>query len=55
MKKHEPLIYVPPDAKINLENKNIKPTETEYESRRATFDVDAVKNLTKGKYGKKKE
>ena len=49
----DPVIYVPPDAKINLENRNLPEPEVEYEIRKQFFDVDAVKDVTKGQYGKK--
>lgn len=49
------LVYVPPGAKLNLENTNNEVPRTEYEKRRVTFDINGVKKIVKGKYGKKTE
>jgi len=46
------LVYIPPMAKTNIENKPMAPPMTEYEEGKAVFDEDAVKNLVQGKYGK---
>lgn len=43
--------YVPPGAKINLENSNQKPPETQYNNRMKVLDVNEVKKIVKGKYG----
>ena len=50
-----PKVYIPPDAKINPENKMMPEPPVEYEIRKVVFDVDAVKDVTKGQYGKKDE
>ena len=53
--KSKTIVYVPPGAKINLENTNNDVPHTEYEKRRVTFDINGVKKIVKGKYGKKSE
>jgi len=51
-KNKKTLGYVPPDAALNFSNLPAVPPETRYEEGRVTFDIDAVKNLVKGNYGK---
>lgn len=45
-------IYVPPNAKINLENLNQKPPVTQYNNRMKVLDINEVKKVVKGKYGR---
>ena len=53
VKDGDPKVYIPPDAKISLDNRPNSTPEVEYELRRQRFDLDAVKDLTQGQYGKK--
>jgi len=55
MKDGEPKVYVPANAKINLENNHLPTPEVEYEKTKHVFDINAVKDITKGQYGKKEE
>lgn len=55
VKENEPLVYIPPGAKINVENISNEPPPTRYERHRWTFDINLVKNIVKGIYGKKDE
>lgn len=50
-KESKVLIYVPSEARTNIDNKPMSPPETEYEERKVELDKNAVKDVTKGKYG----
>jgi hypothetical protein len=52
-KENKPLVYIPPGAKINVENKNDDPPPTRYERRKFVFQIDNVKKFVKGFYGKR--
>jgi len=52
-KVNEPVVYIPPGAKINVDNQNMSPPPLEYRNRRkniSNFDVNSVKDLVGGKY-----
>jgi len=51
----KPKAYVPPGAQINLDKKGLLPPPVEYEDVEVVFDINAVKDLTNGQYGKKEE
>jgi len=53
MKDGEPKIYIPSGAKINGENTNLPPPPVEYEEGKKILDLNAVKDVTHGEYGKK--
>jgi len=53
MSSEKPKGYVPPEAIVNIENQEMPCPEVSYEQRKKFFDIDAVKDVTKGKYGKK--
>ena len=53
--ENRPLVYVPPGAKINVENINDVPPNTLYEKRRVAFNLDTVKNIVRGIYGKRED
>lgn len=55
MKDGELKVYLPKGAKINLDNKDLPPPEVEYENRKHNFDINAVKDVTEGQYGKKED
>ena len=55
MKDGEPKIYIPEDAKINVEKGLLPPPPVEYEERKKVLDLNAVKDVTKGEYGKRDE
>lgn len=44
--------YVPPNAEINLENLNQKPPVTQYNNRMKILELNEVKKVVKGKYGR---
>lgn len=46
------VIYVPPDAKINLENKSQDTPLTKYNDRLKIFNMEAIKKLLGGIYGR---
>lgn len=47
----DPVAYIPPDAKINLDRKNMDPPKTKYEKNKWYFNLDIVKKIVKGHYG----
>ena len=47
------IVYVPKGAGINIENKNLEPPETKYNNRRKNFNIDAIKKVIGGLYGRK--
>ena len=49
--RKKPVVYIPPNAQINIESTNMESPKTKYERHRVTFDRNAVKKLTKGEYG----
>lgn len=49
----EPLVYIPPGAKINIENIKNEPPPTKYEKDRWVLDINGVKKFVGGIYGKK--
>lgn len=54
-KESKPLVYIPNGAKINTENISDLPPITKYEKRRVKFDINGVKKLVGGRYGKNDE
>ena len=52
MKKDNTVVYIPPGADINVEGQPMEAPKTEYEKRKHRFDIEAVKKVTKGKYGR---
>ena len=49
MKK--PIVYIPPDAEINIEPKPLSPPKTRYEKNKVVFQREKVKKIIKGIYG----
>lgn len=44
----KPLVYIPPDAKINIKEEKMPPPKTEYDKRQVVFLREEVKkNITK--------
>ena len=52
---NRPLVYIPPGAKINIENINDKPPPTRYERNRWILDINGVKKFVGGIYGKNED
>jgi len=52
MKKDQTLVYIPPGAKINVDGKPMDMPIVKYERRRHRFDIEEVKKVTGGKYGR---
>ena len=48
-------VYIPKNAKINVENKNDDPPVPKYNNRKKIIDLDAVKKIVGGKYGKNED
>ena len=48
----EPLIYIPKNAKINEENIAMDVPEVLYEDRKVILDLEKVKKVVKGQYGR---
>jgi hypothetical protein len=46
-----PKVYIPDNAKINLNIEPLSPPKVEYEKRKFILDRDKVKEIIKGKYG----
>ena len=51
-KESKTVVYVPPGAKANLENISDSSPKTKYERRRFTLDINGVKKIVGGLYGK---
>ena len=47
-----PVVYIPPGADLNFENKNKEPPKTKYENRKMILQREEVNKVTKGIYGK---
>ena len=45
-------VYVPPGIDPNFEAQSADPPKTRYENRRKAIDIDAVKKVVGGKYGR---
>lgn len=54
-KEPKVVVYIPKNAKINLENKNDEPPIPKYNKRIMNFDIEAIKNVTGGSYGKEED
>ena len=52
MKNNEPFVYVPPGAKTNIENTEMKAPEVKYEKRKVRFQRREVGKVIGGKHGK---
>ena len=55
MKSKKSIVYVPPGAKFNIKQGKMDAPETEYEDRKRIIDIEVVKKVAKGKYGKNKK
>jgi hypothetical protein len=53
MQEPKAIVYVPNGAKLNIENKTQEPPETKYNNRRKIFNLDAIKKIIGGVYGRK--
>lgn len=51
----KPVVYIPSGAKINVENSNDTPPSTKYDHRKVIFDLDKVKKIVRGIYGKRND
>jgi hypothetical protein len=49
---NKPKVYIPKNALINIENKALEPPKTRYEKRRRILNLEDVKKVVKGRYGK---
>ncbi len=47
------IVYVPQDAKLNIDNKSLDPPLPKYENRRKLFNMEAIKKIVGGLYGRK--
>jgi len=47
----EPVVYIPPDARLNFNTINETPPKTKYDKRQVVFGREEVKKIAKGKYG----
>ena len=52
MKKGQTVVYLPPGAKINVENNPMDMPKVMYENRKRRIDIEAAKKVTGGKYGR---
>jgi len=41
--KSKPLVYIPPDAKINIKNDNLPPPKTKYDKRQVVLSREEIK------------
>lgn len=48
----KPIAYIPDNAEINLKTKQMSPPKVKYEKSKQNIDIETVKKITKGKYGK---
>ena len=54
MKKDQTVVYVPPGAKINIDGQPMDAPKVKYEKRKHRFNLDAIKKMIGGKYGRSK-
>ena len=47
-----PVVFIPDNARINVENQATDPPVTKYEKRKFIFQRDSVRKLAGGKYGR---
>ena len=52
-KPDDPVIYVPAGAKFNIDPTNQEPPTVEYNRRMHVLDLEEVKKVVGGEYGKK--
>jgi len=52
MKKENTIVYVPPGADSNIEGRPMDAPKTQYEQRKRRIDIDAVKKVVGGRYGR---
>jgi hypothetical protein len=50
-KSGEPKVYVPDNARLNIDNKKDEPPKTKYEKTRRALKREQVNKLVGGKYG----
>jgi len=55
MESKKPKGYAPPNTILNVENHSMPSPKVEYEERKKYLDINAVKDITKGQYGKKED
>jgi hypothetical protein len=44
--------YIPENAGLNFDNKESEPPKPKYERTKAIFNLDVIRKLVKGKYGR---
>jgi len=49
----DPIIFIPFNARINIENKDKDPPKTQYNNREKIIDLEAVKKVVGGEYARK--
>lgn len=49
----KPIVYIPKGAKINVDKCGLDSPKTKYEERRKIFDLNAIRKLVGGIYGKR--
>jgi hypothetical protein len=52
---NRPLVYVPANTRINFDNKDQDPPTTQYNTRKSVLDLEQVKKIVGGEYGRKAE
>lgn len=52
MKNGQTVVYLPPGAKINVENKPMDMPKVMYEKNKRRIDIEAAKKVVGGKYGR---
>ena len=48
-------VYIPKGSKLNMGNMLSDPPETIYEKRKKNIDIEVVKKIVKGHYGRKED
>jgi len=52
MKIGNTVVYLPPGAKINVEGQPLDAPKVKYDKRKKRIDIEAVKKVVGGKYGR---
>jgi len=52
MKQDHTLVYIPPDAKINIDGQPMDAPKVKYEKRKKRFNLEETKKVVGGRYGR---
>ena len=49
---NDPTVFIPSNARINIENKDEDPPKTRYNNREKIVDLETIKKVVGGEYGR---